>query len=100
MAGYIRHLDYRLTLKQRLVFIVVNAIMALLLVRLLVRPLINAVPFMRELFSVTGAAFITFLITLVMLVVIASFVKPVNTFILIVILLVSFYIALEIFLFR
>jgi len=86
MTDYIEHLDSELALKQRLVLIVVNVIMILLFM--------NTVPPMRELFSVIGTEFRAFLI---MLVAILSFVRPISTFVLIIVFFASFYITSGIF---
>jgi len=85
MTDYVKRLDSELALKQRLILVIVNVIMVLLLVIM--------VPPAKELFSIMSTELKTFL---VMLVVILSFVSPLSTFILIVILFVSFYVVLRI----
>jgi len=85
MTDYVKRLDSELALKQRLILVIVNVIMVLLLVIM--------VPPAKELFFTMSTELKTFL---VMLVVILSFVSPLSTFILIVILFVSFYVVLRI----
>ena len=89
MTDYAERLDSELALKKRLVLVIVNVVMVLLLV--------STVSPVRELFSVVGTEFRTFLIVLVA---ILSFVRPVSTFILIVAFFASLYIVSEIFPFQ
>ena len=86
VADYMKHLDLKLSFKQRLVFVVVNVVMALLF--------FGVMSPVRWLFSIVGTELRAFLIVLVATL---SFVKPISMLILIAILFVSFFMALSIF---